>query len=493
MARQRRPKTATGNAGRVVAYRRVSALMGRGGDDFHSPDLQLEAIRRLTTTAGLQEVEVVDDIDVSGQTFSRKGIDRIRELVEAKAVDVVAVYDLSRLGRNLAESLAFLKWLDEHGVTIMSTREHIDDTPQGRFMLAQFLSLAQLSGDQIGQRWAEVIAYRARQGKRHGNVPQGYLKVDGHLQPDPTLAPAVKAMFEQYAAGIPVVDITAAFAAARGREIARSVVKVMLRNPVYVGRVVIHSKTAGIIDLPGEHPPLVDQQLWDKVQHRMAADRTTPARILTPSYSLTGLLRCADCGYTLQVTYSTEHGKGENERTMRVFCKRKNEMLACDGVGAPVYDRVEAYLLNEVRNYAAQLRGNPGARAAQLGRTKRAGTDAATVERELVKTREAMARLTERWARGNMPESAYETAMARLAETERAQAAQLDRARDVSTAPKPGKVVALVDRMLELWPDMTGTERNRALRTVLVSATVRRTNFWREPVENRIFDVEFRW
>ncbi len=478
--------------GRAVAYIRVSALMGRGGDDFHSPDLQLDAIRRATTAAGLREVDVVDDLDVSGQTFSRKGIDRIRELVEAKACDVVAVYDLSRLGRNLAESLTFVRWLRDHHVSVMSTQERIDDTPEGQYMLGQFLGLAQLYGDQIGRRWAQIIERRARMGKRHGNVPQGYLKTDGRIDIDPVLGPAVQAMFQAYADGDPVADIAEQFGTARGQSVARSVVKAMLRNPAYAGRVVIHSKTAGALDLPAEHPPLITPQLWEAVQRRMAQDRTAPARIVGPSHSLTGLLRCAHCGYLLQIWWSTEHGK--DNRTQRIICKRRVEFNgACQGVGAPVYDRIEQFLLDEVRTYAAALRGNTAARVAQRRRAAQAGADLSTVERELTRTREAMARLTERWARGGIPESAYEKALARLADTEKVQAAQLERARDVSAAPKPSKVVAVVDQMLALWPDLTGPERNRALKTVLVSATVRKADYWREPVEDRITAVEFRW
>jgi site-specific DNA recombinase len=115
---------------RVVAYRRVSALMGRGGDDFHSPDVQLQAIRRVTT--GMVEVAVIDDIDRTGRHFAREGIDKIRALAEAGHLDVLAVYDVSRLGRNVRESLAFLSRLADRGVTIVSACEQVDTLRRDR-------------------------------------------------------------------------------------------------------------------------------------------------------------------------------------------------------------------------------------------------------------------------------------------------------------------------------------------------------------------------
>src|SRR5687768_2774212 len=132
---------------RVVVYIRVSALMGRGGDDFHSPEVQLGAIRR--RTIGMREVEVIDcDIDQTGTTFDRKGIDRVRELAEAGLMDVLAVYNVSRLGRNTLESLKFLNWLADRGVTIISAKQHIDtSTPSGRKHLTDLLAGAQMQSE----------------------------------------------------------------------------------------------------------------------------------------------------------------------------------------------------------------------------------------------------------------------------------------------------------------------------------------------------------
>src|SRR5690242_4267650 len=93
-------------SGRVVLYARVSALMDRGGDNFHSPTVQVTAMRRIT--AGMREVAVIEDLDASGRNFERDGINRIRRMAERGEIDALAVYDVSRLGRNVRESLTFL-------------------------------------------------------------------------------------------------------------------------------------------------------------------------------------------------------------------------------------------------------------------------------------------------------------------------------------------------------------------------------------------------
>lgn len=470
-------------------------------------------MRRTIGLAGLREVAVVDDdIDQSGRTFTRPGIARIRHLVETRQVDVVAVYNLSRVGRNLAESLLFLKWLRDHDVEVISAQEPMDDSPEGQYMTGQWLGMAQLRSDQIAREWQRVLERRARAGKKHGNTNQGYLRDEsGRLVPDPVLAPAVTAMFVAYARGDTVADIAKAYAAARGKPITRSRVKVMLRHPVYRGHVVLKSKTGGYLDLPGMHPPLVDDQTWAAVARRIADDQTTPPRYLAPQYSLTGLLSCAECGQTLSVWCSTEKGKGELA-VPRVICPRRREVVdtaevavpgrrkrdaepsrpACAGIGSPVLARIEEVLLERIHEYAGELVGNPAARAQQLARAAKAGVDAATLKRELASTREAMARLTERWARGIVPDSAYEVSIAKFIAEEKVKSERLAEAQENSEVPDPGKTVRLVDEMLAMWPDMTGTERNLALRTVIRGATVRRAAYWREPEADRVVEVRFR-
>lgn len=488
MGRHRPLRAVPDTPQRAVLYVRVSALMGRavGAEDFHSPGMQLDAMRRSIGLAGLREVAVVEDLDVSGQTFSRDGIDQIRAMVEAGQVDVIALYDLSRLGRNLAESLTFIRWLRDHGVSVMSSQERIDQSPEGQYMLGQFLGLAELYGAQIGRRWSQIAERRARAGKIHGTVPQGYHRIDGTVVVDPVLGPVVAEMFRAYASGAYIADIMRAFAAARGKPVRRNTVKGMLANPVYRGRTLLRVGGTNLLDLPAEHPPLVDESTWEAVQRRLARDRVTPPRRLAPKYSLTGLVWCAHCRGAMQVWYSNERG-----RVQRMVCSRARQIGDCTGPGTPLYADIEAAVLDEVRRYAGELRGNPVARAEQKARRTRAGVDAATLRRELVSVRETMGRITERWGRGGMPDSAYDEAIGNLAGQERLLTAQLDRAESTSRAPDPGRVVTLVDDLLAMWPRMLEAERNRALRDVLARVHVRRAGRWREPVVDRLVDVEF--
>lgn len=473
---------------RVVIYRRVSALMGRveDSDTFHSPALQLAAVRRHIAPMGMTEVAVVDDIDVSGRGFVRDGLDRVRAMVEAGSVDAFAVNDLSRVGRNTGESLRFITWLRDHGVTVISTVEKIDDTPEGSFVLTQWLALAQLYSDQMGRRWSDVIARRAHdQGAAHGRAPLGYRKVGGRMVVDDDLAPAVTEVFRRYAAGETVASIAAWFTNRRGTLTHRQRIKRMLGNEQYLGRVVLHGEA-----VDGGHPPLVDDELWQQVQARLDRDRTIPPRRLTPQYSLSGMVWCAHCGWRGNVWPSRRRADGEI--VPRFTCRRKADgTQACDGFGVPRVVDIEEVVLARLAQAIHRLRGDTGRAAAQRRQADAAGSDAGKVEKRLAAVADAIPRLASRWAMQELGDDEYQTALAGLRAQERQLAAELSELRQAAGAPEPAVSRALIVELLALWPRMEPAERNRALSQVVARVTIRRGTSQTEPLAERII-VELR-
>lgn len=463
---------------RVVLYVRVSALMGRGGDDFHSPTIQVSAMRRIT--AGLQVVDVIeDDIDQTGRTFDREGLARIRQLAEAGAIDAMVVYNVARFGRNTLEGLQFLNWLAERGIRIMSATEHIDtSTPAGRWMLTNMLAVAEMRSDEIGDEWSRTIARRASAGKPHGRAPVGYeRKKNGSLRPSKHAAAITKA-FADYAAGESVVRIREELRAATGLAWHRSTFKDVLAKRVYLGHIV--SKGAfGLVEVKKAHKPLVDQAIWDRVQARLARDYRMPSRLVEPKYALSGVGRCGECdGHTNHVRASRD--------AIVLVCAAKKDTQTCVGCGGPRADYVEAAVLGRIAAHVAELKGDVGARAAVEAKANRARLDAGTIEGELRATRRAMTRAAEGWSRGRLDDRTYEDTMASLRADESRLAVALTELRSQADLPEAGVLVALGERLLQLWPEMTGAQRNAALRDLVKTVTIHRSAKPGQPVDDRI-------
>jgi DNA invertase Pin-like site-specific DNA recombinase len=469
----------SGQPQRVVLYRRVSALMGRTGDDFHSPDIQLTVLRQ--ATAGMVEVAVIDDFDQTGVTLDRDGIRRIREIVERDGTDLVAFMNASRLGRNVLESLLFVKWLEDRNVAVLSAEQQMDTrTRMGRMMLVNMLNVAEDRAREIGESWSRTIGHRTRAGFPHGPTPPyGYVrvpKVDGapaRVEVDPVAGPVVGQAFGMYADGTPVADIIRYITAARGRPVNRSTTKRMLRNPFYVGRVRLDGEV-----FDGRHPALVDGDVWGRVQARLRRDATTPARRLAPVHALTGLCLCEAC----QRPMVCRMDRGDR----RLECQAQAQEYGCVGAGAPLVVLVEAAVLEQVTLYIDKLTADPQAVAARRARQARGRADVRVVEAKLAETRAGMLKITAGWRQGTIPDWVFEAEMRQLRAAEDTLAGQLaELAAPPATAPVKVQV-SLAKRLLELWPDATPGERRRLIGLVVRRVWVRQAGVWREPVSARV-------
>lgn len=482
MSGQRRLRAVPeGGGNRAVLYIRVSALMGRDGEDFHSPAMQTKAARDLIGRRGLREVEVVEDIDVSGRTFARAGIQRVLALARARQIDVVALYDLSRLGRNTAESLRTIAELRDLGVSVVSTVEQIDDTPEGQFQLGVFLGMAQLYSDQISRRWRQVIEHRHEQGLFHGSVPPTGYRRDGRMiVPDPVLAPLVVEVFTRYAAGERIWTIAQSWRSATGRNSVYVVLKRMLANPVYVGRVELNGRV-----LPGVHEPLVSEAVWRRVQARLAADARTPSRRLAVANSLAGLVVCDQCDRPLQMHYDKKRRVGGGAVLQ---CRGARELRDCRGPGAPLLEEVEAAVLDEIDAELAGITLDLDAsRAERRAQHARATVDVRRLRKQLAETDAALGRLAADRARRVITVEEHATAVGLLREERERLAGTLAAAERVKAAPvRPEGVVRLARALRGRWPRMTAEEKNVALRQVVEQVRVARAVSYRQPVVERV-------
>lgn len=457
---------------RVALYRRVSALMGRSGEDFHSPEMQTTAMRRHIEPSGAHVVAELEDIDVSGRTFQRAGLDKIRDLVEAGRIDAVAVYDLSRLGRNVADSLNFINFLRDRRVGIISTVEKIDDTPEGQFMLTQFLALAQLYSDQIGRRWVDVHLRVVEQGRHHGAVPMGYRRGSTGLEVDPVLAHAVAEALRDYAGGKPVGQIADKLGAARGKPVSRQVVKRMVANPIYVGKVGLwrgekykkwSAKPVALAD--GRHEPLIDQDTYDACVRRCREDSTTPPRSLAPSHPFARIIRCGLC--ELGVTID-----GKSPRRYR--CRAQSVRRGCTGCGSITAEVVATVARRELADYLSRLQLPIGQEKARLISQRRPVEDSPqAAQRELEAIRSEMTRLANGWAKGIIPDHSYESLMVDARRRE----AAVETRQGAALAARPaavdvGQVVAAGRKVLALWDAAEPWELNEGLRIVGMQLTL---------------------
>ena len=157
---------------RAAVYARVSTLE-------QEPENQLIELRRYAVARDWSVVEYVDR-GVSGSKDQRPALDRLVAAAKRRRFDVVVVWRLDRLGRNLRHLVTLLEELQHIGVAFVSLGEGIDCTsPAGRLQLHILAALAEFERARIAERVRAGLVRAKAQGKRLGRPYRLLPALDG--------------------------------------------------------------------------------------------------------------------------------------------------------------------------------------------------------------------------------------------------------------------------------------------------------------------------
>jgi DNA invertase Pin-like site-specific DNA recombinase len=262
-----------------------------------------------------------DDGGYSGGTMERPALKRLIADIEAGQIDVVVVYKVDRLTRALSDFAKLVDVFHRCDVSFVSiTQQFNTTTSMGRLTLNVLLSFAQFEREVIGERVRDKIAASKKKGMwMGGNPPLGYDVKDRKLVVNKVEARTVAHIFRRYLALKSVRNLKEELVATGirgkrrlrpdgteygGQELARGALYGILQNRIYRGEITHKGNS-----YPGEHPAIIEQQLWDDVQTLLAKNRVergTGARAKYPS--LLGGLVFDTAGERLTPTYAIKKG-----------------------------------------------------------------------------------------------------------------------------------------------------------------------------------------
>ncbi len=266
---------------------------------------------------------------VSGETIdARPEIQRLLRMIESPRYKAVLIVEPQRLSRGDLEDIGrivkILRYTNTLAITLQYTYDLCDERDRDMFERElkrgnEFLEyqkrimgngriLSVQNGNFIGQH--PPYGYRKtviREGKRKCHT----------LEPVPEEAQVVRQVFELYARGISAHEIARTLnglgiPSPSGKSWTASSVKPIVTNDHYIGMVHWNRrKTVKVIEYgelvytrprnhdyqtyPGKHPPIIDRDLWDRVQDLRS--KQPPVKPKTKySNIFSGLVRCRDCG-----------------------------------------------------------------------------------------------------------------------------------------------------------------------------------------------------
>lgn len=296
---------------KAAVYIRVSTEeQARRG---YSLNEQRESCEAKARELGSQEVVVFSDEGVSGSLLDRPGLNQLREFIGKEPVAFLVVRDPDRLSRRLSHQLLLTDEMERCGVEMHFLDFEWQDTPDGRLFYAIRGAIAEYEKEKIRERMTRGRLQKARQG----GIPTGfnaygysYQSETGRPLPHPDESLLVVEIFDWFVLsdlgcnGIARRLNERGEYSRRGRNWHRQVIRQLLNNPVYKG-----SWSYKGIEIPV--PALVEEDIWEKAQKKLAESRRMWAGKSRSGYLLSGIAVCGDCGCSLNGMLVNWWGKKE--------------------------------------------------------------------------------------------------------------------------------------------------------------------------------------
>lgn len=312
---------------KVYIYTRVSTSMQIDG---YSLDAQKERLTKYAEGNDMVIAGEYSDEGKSGKNIAgRVDFQRMLNDIACKkdGVEYVLVFKLSRFGRNAADTLTSLQFMQDYGVNLISVEDGIDSSKEaGKLMVHVLSAVAEIERENILVQTMEGRKQKAREGKWNGGfAPYGYKLVDGELIIEEDEAEAIRIIFDKfvhtnlgYNGVVNYLNNNGIKKKARQNgyltQFTTSTVKAILDNPVYYGKIaygrrkttkiegtrneyhVVAQKEFDVYD--GRHKAIVDEQLWKDVQakRRATASKLEKKHDLDHEHVLSGLVKCPVCG-----------------------------------------------------------------------------------------------------------------------------------------------------------------------------------------------------
>ena len=522
----------------VAIYARVSSDQQAEAQTVAS---QVAALRERVAAEGLALPDAMQFIDegYSGATLLRPALERLRDVIAARAVDRLYIHSPERLARKYAYQVLLVDEFRRAEVEVIFLNRALGQSPEDDLLL-------QVQGMIAEYERAKIIE-RHRRGKRHAaqagvvnvlsGAPYGYRYVTkyaggGHARYEivPDEARLVRQVFDwvgrdRQTIGEVCRRLTRAGEMTRtGKTVwDRSMVWGMLQNPAYIGtaafgktrqeplrprlraqrgRALQPRRAVSTVDMPPEDwfsipvPALVDPEVFAAVQAQLQENRRHARQSQRGAlYLLQGFVQCQHCGYAYYGNASAPapaKGSRGRTRTIAAWGRMRTALEENGSVRIPKYGPICSMWRCGARS--------PRCSPTRSGSPRNIGVDCtqsplpqspalATVETHLGKLRQGLARLIDSYADGLIDKQEFEPRILRL--RRRIAQAEAQRQQLVDAATLQTELQLIIGRLEDFATQVQHglAEADWGRKRDLIRALVKRVEVARDDV-NIVFRID---
>ena len=294
--------------------------------------------------AEYNDIQVVGsyiDRAMSAKTDNRPNFQQMIKDSAKRLFDIIIVWKLDRFARNRFDSAYYKNILKKNGVRVISAKESISEGAEGIILESVLEGYAEYYSVELAEKVNRGMTDNALKAMSNGGItPLGYyLDDEQHLQIDERKAPFVREIFQRYADGEMIktiiddmndrgVGITVRMKKKAGKKaydkpLGYNNVRRMLSNRKYIGEYRFKD-----IVIEDAIPAIIDKDLFEKVQKRIAVNTRAPAiHKAEDEYLLTTHLFCGKC----KAMMIGDSGKGKKGTVYHYYkCVNTKKRHTCD-------------------------------------------------------------------------------------------------------------------------------------------------------------------
>lgn len=301
-----------------IIWVRVSTQMQTQG---YSQDYQLRECEQIVKRDNLHIEKVFRVDETSTRWWKRKEFKEMSSFVKENDIEFLLIYTVDRLLRNIEDYIYHIKPLIvQNEVKLFCVQQNLVIRKNSKYYewgeLEKAIVDATQEGRKIGERTFKGMEEKARKGSYPAFAPLGYLNIADPNDPendpkrkrrtiiiDSDRAPLIKKAFELYAGGRYSLSslcnemnqlglkIKESRSKKRGlRPISKHGLQSVLRNIFYVWQFRWNQ-----ITWPGNHPAIIDRNLFDAVQAKLEENVSNPKGSTKKYFPFKFLLKCEHC------------------------------------------------------------------------------------------------------------------------------------------------------------------------------------------------------
>ena len=303
-------------------YTRVSTELQIDGYSLEAQKerLRSEAKHRKMQVCGEYSDEGKSGKNIAGRPEFKKMLSDIKSGKDG--VDYVLVFKLSRFGRNAADTLNSLQFMEDYGVNLLCVEDGIDSAgAAGKLIISVLASVAEIERSNISEQTMAGRRQKARDGKWNGGfAPYGYQLVSKEGEKAKVLvineeeAELVRMIYKLYLQGMGISRV-AKWLNENGYTkkirqngsvslISSAFVKGVLDNPVYGGFIAYGRRKTEKIEgtrnefhvvkqdkdsyklYEGQHDAIIDRETWFRVQAKRQLNASSVRRYIARNMNI---------------------------------------------------------------------------------------------------------------------------------------------------------------------------------------------------------------